>query len=142
MYDIEALYIDRLLNKEFFCKNHAENVHQKLLSDPFFILVNKPKQQLNAINCFKNKIFWKGIIKNVLKSLLYFFFRAQSLLMDKVIKNKRDPELVSSHSSAIINVERKGNNKKSFERKELFRWNENEKPFYERLSFSNKNDKR
>ena len=53
--------------------------------------------------------------------MLYFFFCAQSLLMDKVIKNKKDPELVGSHSSTIQNVERKGNNKKSFERKELFR---------------------
>ena len=41
-YVIETLSIDRALNKEHFLwKNHAENVHQKLVPDPFFILVNK-----------------------------------------------------------------------------------------------------
>ena len=34
-----------------------------------------------------------------LKRWLDFFFQTQSLLMDKVIKNKRDLELVTSHSS-------------------------------------------
>ena len=38
-------------------KNHAENVHQKLVQDPFFILVNNSKQPLHARNSFKNKIF-------------------------------------------------------------------------------------
>ena len=66
-YDIETLAIDRVLNKEFLWKNHAENMHQKLVPDPFF-LVNNPKQPLDARNSFKNKIFWKGIIKNLLKS--------------------------------------------------------------------------
>ena len=34
-----------------------ENVHQKLVPDPFFILVNNPKQQLLERNSFKNEIF-------------------------------------------------------------------------------------
>ena len=34
-----------------------------------------------------------------LKRWLDFFFQTQSLLMDKVIKNKRGLELVTSHSS-------------------------------------------
>ena len=56
--DIEALSIDRVLNKEHFLrKNHAENGHQELLPDPFFIMVNNPKQQLHARNSFENKIF-------------------------------------------------------------------------------------
>ena len=43
-YDIETLSIDRVLNKEhFYGKNHAENVHQKLASDPFLILLNNTK---------------------------------------------------------------------------------------------------
>ena len=46
----------------------------------------------------KNKIFWKGINKNLFKSKLYFFFPAQSPLMDKIIKNK-GLELVTSPSS-------------------------------------------
>ena len=66
-------------------ENHAENVHQKLVPDPFLILVNDPKQPLHAINYFKNKIFWKRIIKKP--------------LMDKIIKNKSGLELVTSRSS-------------------------------------------
>ena len=31
--------------------------------DPFLILVNKLKHALDANNYFKNKIFWKSIIK-------------------------------------------------------------------------------
>ena len=37
-------------------KNHAEKVHQKLFPDPFFILLNNPKQPLHARNSFKSKI--------------------------------------------------------------------------------------
>ena len=44
-------------------------------------------------NSFENKIFWKRIIKQSLKSLLYFCFQTLSLLMDKIIKNKRGLEL-------------------------------------------------
>ena len=38
-------------------KNDAENVHQKLVPDFFFIVVNNPKQPLHARNSFKNKVF-------------------------------------------------------------------------------------
>ena len=38
-------------------EKYAENVDQKLAPDPFFILVNNPKQPLHASNYFKNKIF-------------------------------------------------------------------------------------
>ena len=41
--DIETLSIDRVLNTTFLWKNHAENVHQKLVPDPFIILLNNPK---------------------------------------------------------------------------------------------------
>ena len=33
-----------------------------------------------------------------LKTVFHFFFKTQSLLMDKIIKSKRDLELVTSHS--------------------------------------------
>ena len=59
-YDIETLPIDRVLCKEDF---HAEIMHWKPVQDLFLILVNNPKQPLHARNCFKNKIFWKRIIK-------------------------------------------------------------------------------
>ena len=64
-----------------------------LVPDPFFILVNNPKQPFSARNSFKNKI--KGIIKNLWKSKL----PSQSLLMDKIIKNKWALELVTIPSS-------------------------------------------
>ena len=38
-------------------KSHAENVHQKLVPDPFSILVNNPKQpSLHVRNHFKTEI--------------------------------------------------------------------------------------
>ena len=37
--------------------NHAENVHQKLVPDPFLIVVKKTKMCIR--NSFKHKIFWK-----------------------------------------------------------------------------------
>ena len=44
-------------SKHVYQKLVLENVHQKLVPDPFFILVNNPKQPLHAIHSFKNKIF-------------------------------------------------------------------------------------
>ena len=38
-------------------ENHAENVYQKLVPDPFLILVNNPKQPLHARTSIENKIF-------------------------------------------------------------------------------------
>ena len=62
-HGIESLSIDRVLNRDHFygkimqkicCKSYSQN--------PFFILVNIPKQPLRAKNYFRNKNFWKGII--------------------------------------------------------------------------------
>ena len=53
---------------------------------------------MHARNSFKNQIFWKDYQK-ALKKLIDFFFRTQSLLIDKVIKNKRGLKLVTSCSS-------------------------------------------
>ena len=50
--DIETLSIDRGLKATFLRKNHAENVHQKLAPDPFSILLNNPKQSLDARKFF------------------------------------------------------------------------------------------
>ena len=38
-------------------ENHAEDVHQKLIPDPFLILLKNPKQPLHARDSFENKIF-------------------------------------------------------------------------------------
>ena len=49
--DIKTLATYIVLNmKEFYGKNHAENVHQKLVPDPFLILPNNSKQTLHAGN--------------------------------------------------------------------------------------------
>ena len=50
-YDIETLSIDRVLNKKHFYGKIIQKmyVHQKLVLDPFFILVDNPKQPLDAI---------------------------------------------------------------------------------------------
>ena len=66
---------------------------------PLFYFGKQPK---TAIAC--KKFFWKqGILKGgyqkPLKKLTWFFFRTQSLLIEKVIKNKRGLELVTSRSS-------------------------------------------
>ena len=67
--DTDTLFIDRELNKEhFYEKNNAENGHQKLVPDPFLILLNNPKEPLHARSSFKNKIFWNKIIKKPLES--------------------------------------------------------------------------
>ena len=50
-------------------EKNTENVHQKLVLDPFLGLVINSKQPLHARNCLKNKIFWKKIIKKPLKML-------------------------------------------------------------------------
>ena len=81
-------------------------MHQNLVPDPFFILVNKPKQPLHARNSFKNKIFLQGIIKN-LEKVNFVFFPIQSLLTDQVIKNKRVLELETSPSSGYITSSQK-----------------------------------
>ena len=40
---------------------------------PLLILLYKRKQPLHARNSFKNKMFWKRIIKKALKMLTLFF---------------------------------------------------------------------
>ena len=50
-------------------------MHQKLIPGPFLILLNNPKQPLDARNSFTNRIFWKRIIKKLLKKITLFFFR-------------------------------------------------------------------
>ena len=63
MCDFETLSIDRIKNGTFLWINHAENGHQKLVPDPFLILLNNPKQLFHARSSFKNKIYWNKVIK-------------------------------------------------------------------------------
>ena len=72
-YDIETLSIDRVpYKKHFYGKiRNAENEHQKLVTDLFLTLVNKPKQPLHARNSFENKVFFDET-----KNIFYGFCKA------------------------------------------------------------------
>ena len=65
----EFLSIDRVLARNIFMENHAENVPQKLVPDPFLILVNNPKQPLHTRNYFE-----KGLSKSSKKVNFNFSF--------------------------------------------------------------------
>ena len=71
---------------------------QKLAPDPFLILLNNPKQPLDARKSLKEDVF-KEAYQKVFKKLTLFFLLNQSLLMDKVIKSKSGLDLVTSCSS-------------------------------------------
>ena len=45
-------------------ENHAENVHQKLVTYPFLILLYNPKQPLYARNSYKKKYLERGLSKS------------------------------------------------------------------------------
>ena len=54
-------------------------MHQKLVPDPFLILVNNSKQPLHTRNYFKNKMFWKRITKSLKKVNFTFSFEPSPL---------------------------------------------------------------
>ena len=57
-YDVETLLIDKVLNKEhLYEKIHVENVHQKLIPDPFLILVNNPKQYVVECHPYVTRMY-------------------------------------------------------------------------------------
>ena len=64
-------------------------MHQKPSPDPFIILLNNQQQPLHARNYFKNKVFWKRIIKKPFKKLTLCFlsnpvpFNGQSYQKEK-----------------------------------------------------------
>ena len=65
--------IDRVLNKEHFIwENHAENKHQKLVPDPFLILLFNLKQPSHARNSFKKRYFERGSSKSPKKVNIIF----------------------------------------------------------------------
>ena len=74
------------------CSKYAPNASPR----PLFYFGKQPK---TAIACKTFFDILKGNYQKLQKSKLYFFFPSQSLLMDKIIKNKRDLELVTSPSS-------------------------------------------
>ena len=67
MYGNETLSIERGLNKEHF---YGKIMQKMCFKDPgsFLIFESKLKQQLHTKDYFKNKIFWKRIVKKPLKS--------------------------------------------------------------------------
>ena len=67
-YDIEPLSIDRVLNKQHFYEMLCRKCAPKPSPRTLFNFVNNLKQPLHARNYFKNKVFWKRIIKKPWKS--------------------------------------------------------------------------
>ena len=51
--------------RTFLWKNHAENMHQKVVPDPFLMLVNNPKQPLTQEIILKIRYFERGLSKNL-----------------------------------------------------------------------------
>ena len=67
-YDIEALSIDRVLNKKHF----NGQIIQKMCTKSYFqtllkFLLNNPKQPLHARNSFNNRHFERGLSKSLKK---------------------------------------------------------------------------
>ena len=65
-------------------------MQQKLVPDPFLICMQEV--------IFKIRYFEGELSKSLKKVDFTFFFRTQSFLMDKIMKNKRILELVTRHS--------------------------------------------
>ena len=66
---------------------------QKLAPDPFLILLNNQKQPLHTRNSFKNKVFWKSIIKKPFRRRNKF---RKIHLFDIYYLTKSDDEMWSS----------------------------------------------
>ena len=74
----------------------TENVHQKLVPDPFLILVNDPKQPLHARNSFKNDIL-KEDYQKALKKLILFFLSSPVPFSRQNYQKQKGPR-TSDHS--------------------------------------------
>ena len=56
-WSIDKVYINYIKQGTFLSIKNAENVQQKLVQGHFSILVNRPKQPMQARHFFENKIF-------------------------------------------------------------------------------------
>ena len=74
-YGTETFSIDIVSNKEHFHgKKQAQNVYQKVVPDPFLILVNNPKQPCMQKTILKIRYFVRGLSKSFQKLTLFFCF--------------------------------------------------------------------
>ena len=62
-----------LVKNHFLWKIHAGNVHQKLVIDPFLILVITQNSYCMQENVLKIRYIQKGLSKNLKKVKLFFF---------------------------------------------------------------------
>ena len=121
-------------------KNYAENVHQKLVPDPLFILVNNLKQPLHALNSFKTKIFWKRIIKNLSLLVIYYLTKFDGVIQSSfwVIPNIAPANLCKSiydiinYSTSVCPFE-SGRSGKEQKKLQKFEYLENEKSFSDEI---------
>ena len=70
----------------------------KVGPDPFLTSVKTQNSHCRK-DCFKNMMFYKGIIKKPLKKLTLFFISNQTPFNEQDHKNKRGLKLLPSHSS-------------------------------------------
>ena len=121
-------------------KNYAENVHQKLVPDPLFILVNNLKQPLHALNSFKTKIFWKRIIKNLSLLVIYYLTKFDGVIQSSfwVIPNIAPANLckaiydIINYSTSVCPFE-SGRSGKEQKKLQKFEYLENEKSFSDEI---------
>ena len=78
------------------CRKYAPKASPR----PLFYFGKQPKTAIACKKFFQKQDILKGDYQKTFKKLTLFFSRTQSLLVDNVIKNKRDLEQVSSHSSS------------------------------------------
>ena len=86
MYNIETLSVNRVVNKGHFYER----------------IINFGKLQNSCIMqkiILKIRYFDRGLSKSFIKLTLFFHSNPHSLLMDKIMKNKKSLEPVTSHSS-------------------------------------------
>ena len=121
-------------------KNYAENVTQKLVPDPLFILLNNSKQPLHALNSFKTKIFWKRIIKNLSLLVIYYLTKFDGVIQSSfwVIPNIAPANLCKSiydiinYSTSVCPFE-SGRSGKEQKKLQKFEYLENEKSFSDEI---------
>ena len=66
-------------------------MHQKLVPEPFLILVNKPNQPLHARNSFKNKDILKEDYQKALKTLTLFFLSNPVFFNGQSYQKQKEP---------------------------------------------------
>ena len=79
-------------------------MHQKLVRDPFLILVNSPKHPLHARNSFKIRYIERGLSKSHKNVGFFSLFRTQCLLIGQDYKLQKGVAKQVQKNSFISDV--------------------------------------